>query len=79
MRGKNHFLCGDVEDLRSFVSVQRTPSVETIENIMKLSAMLVQATWDNKSPLLQLPHFSDEILRHCVSKKVKNVDSEEAI
>lgn len=37
---------------------------------MKLSQMVVQGLQEAKSPLLQLPHFEEEHLRYCISKKV---------
>ncbi|KAF5278898.1 hypothetical protein FQA39_LY18324 [Lamprigera yunnana] len=49
--------------------IQRLPSIETIENCMKLSPMLVQGLWNFKSPLLQLPYINDENLKYLVHKK----------
>ncbi|KAF4522074.1 hypothetical protein B566_EDAN004057 [Ephemera danica] len=49
--------------------ISRLPTVETIENCMKLCPMLVQALWENKSPLLQLPHIHEENLKWFSSKK----------
>lgn len=46
-----------------------TPRLETIENCMRVSQMMVQGLWDNKSPLLQLPHLNQENLRHFTTKK----------
>jgi hypothetical protein len=48
------------------------PRLETLENIMRLSPMIVQALWNKnkKSDLLQLPHLSENHLRHFVTKKV---------
>lgn len=37
---------------------------------MKLTQMIVQGLQESKSPLLQLPHFEEEHLRYCISKKV---------
>lgn len=37
---------------------------------MKLTQMIVQGLQEAKSPLLQLPHFEEEHLRYCISKKV---------
>lgn len=37
---------------------------------MKLSPMIIQAVWDNKSSLLQLPNVDESHLRHFVTKKV---------
>jgi len=45
------------------------PRLETIENCMRVSQMMVQGLWDNKSPLLQLPHLNQENLRHFTTKK----------
>lgn len=46
------------------------PRLVTIENCMKLTQMVVQGLQESKSPLLQLPHFEEEHLRYCISKKV---------
>ncbi|KAI8482878.1 hypothetical protein Bbelb_394130 [Branchiostoma belcheri] len=54
--------------------VSNLPRLETIENCMKLSQMTVQGLWDNKSPLLQLPHIREDNLRHFVSKR-RNIRS----
>lgn len=53
-----------------FRTVRHAPVLETIENTMKLSAMLVQALGAIKSPLLQLPHITESHLRHFETKKV---------
>ena len=53
------------------------PSVDTFENVMKLSAMTVQCLWENQSPLLQLPHLSVEQLKHFNTKK-RHINSVEA-
>ncbi|XP_018907486.1 translocation protein SEC63 homolog isoform X2 [Bemisia tabaci] len=37
--------------------------IETVENCMKLSPMIVQALWEHKSPLLQLPYVTEDTLR----------------
>lgn len=47
-----------------------TPRLVTIENCMKLTQMIVQGLQESKSPLLQLPHFEEDYLRYCMSKKV---------
>ncbi|KAK0136164.1 Translocation protein SEC63 [Merluccius polli] len=47
------------------------PRLVSIENCMKLTQMIVQGLQETKSPLLQLPHFEEEHLRYCVSKKYK--------
>ena len=50
---------------------QNMPRLETVENCMRVSQMMVQGLWDNKSPLLQLPHLNQENLRHFTTKKVQ--------
>ncbi|GLV38722.1 Secretory 63 [Carabus blaptoides fortunei] len=49
--------------------INRLPSIETIENCMKLSPMIVQGMWEYKSPLLQLPYINDDNLKYFMSKK----------
>ncbi|CAB3372878.1 Hypothetical predicted protein [Cloeon dipterum] len=55
--------------------INMLPKIETIENVMKLSPMIVQGLWDNKSPLRQLPHIQEENLKWFSSKKrhIKNL------
>lgn len=47
------------------------PQLESLENIMRLSPMIVQALWDKnkKQTLLQLPHLQEGHLRHFQTKK----------
>lgn len=58
-----------------FVSVSKLPSIETIENCMKLSPMMIQGLWEFKSPFLQLPFVTDDHLRMFATKKrhIKNL------
>ncbi|XP_045471266.1 translocation protein SEC63 homolog [Harmonia axyridis] len=49
--------------------IQHIPSIESIENCMKLCPMIVQAMWEHKSPLLQLPYINEDNLKHFMSKK----------
>ncbi|CAH1104749.1 unnamed protein product [Psylliodes chrysocephalus] len=49
--------------------IPRLPPIETIENCMKLSPMIVQGLWEFKSPLLQLPYINDDNLKYFMSKK----------
>lgn len=51
------------------ISSQKLPPIETIENCMKLSPMLIQGLWEYKSPLLQLPHLTEDNLKYFVNKK----------
>lgn len=49
--------------------ISKLPHIETIENCMKLSPLVVQGLWEFKSPLLQLPYLTDDNLRYFVAKK----------
>ena len=49
--------------------IGRLPSLDTIEYAMRLSPMVVQALWDKASPLLQLPHIEEDMLKHFFSRK----------
>lgn len=49
--------------------IARLLSIETIENCMKLCPMIVQALWEYKSPLLQLPHVNEDNIKYFMSKK----------
>lgn len=40
------------------------PSLDTIENLVKLLPMLVQATWPKNNPLLQMPHITEQNLHY---------------
>lgn len=56
-------------------TVSKLPSIETIENCMKLSPMIIQGLWEFKSPFLQLPYVTDDHLRFFATKKrhIKNL------
>ncbi|XP_059158814.1 translocation protein SEC63 homolog [Physella acuta] len=45
------------------------PRLESIENIMKMSQMVVQALDEKSSPLQQLPHITPDLLRHFTTRK----------
>jgi len=49
--------------------IARLPSLDTVEATMKCSAMVVQALWDKASPLMQLPHVEEDMLKHFYSKR----------
>lgn len=36
---------------------------------MKMSPMIVQALWETRSPLLQLPHITEDMQKYFLSKK----------
>ena len=46
----------------------------SIEFAMKLSPLIVQALWDKQSPLLQLPHIEEDMLKHFHTKR-RNIKS----
>merc|ERR1719244_1583933 len=54
--------------------IARLPSLDTVEATMKCSALVVQALWDKASPLLQLPHVEEDMLKHFYSKR-RNIKS----
>jgi len=54
--------------------IARLPSLDTVESTMKCSALVVQALWDKASPLLQLPHVEEDMLKHFYSKR-RNIKS----
>merc|ERR1719384_1598835 len=49
--------------------IGRLPTLDTIEFAMKLSPLIVQAIWDKQSPLLQLPHIEEDMLKHFHTKR----------
>lgn len=55
--------------------VPRLVNIETLENCMKLCPMIVQALWECKSPLLQLPYIREEHLKNFVIGKrhIRNI------
>merc|ERR1719186_2508383 len=54
--------------------IARLPSLDTVEATMKCSALAVQALWDKASPLMQLPHVEEDMLKHFYSKR-RNIKS----
>ena len=51
-------------------STEPGPSLESIEEVMRVSSMLVQGMWPMNSPLMQLPHLTLQQLRHFRTKRV---------
>lgn len=41
------------------IPMQRPPTLETLENSLRLFQMIVQGLWPRNSTLLQLPHISE--------------------
>lgn len=54
--------------------IQRLPSIETVENVMKLCPMIIQGMKEFKSPLMQLPHINDDNIKFFTSRK-RNIKS----
>ncbi|KAL3881682.1 hypothetical protein ACJMK2_028087 [Sinanodonta woodiana] len=50
-------------------AMQYMPRLDTVENVMKVSPMIIQGVTAKCSPLLQLPHITQDMLRHFVTKK----------
>ncbi|CAD7082952.1 unnamed protein product [Hermetia illucens] len=54
--------------------ISRLPNIETIENCMKLSPMIIQGLWEFKNPLLQLPYLTEDHVHFIMKKKhIKNL------
>lgn len=68
-------ICECFNDEQSIFTVSKLPSIETIENCMKLSPMIIQGLWEYKSTFLQLPFVTDDHLRMFATKKrhIKNL------
>lgn len=49
--------------------ITRLPSLDTVEATMRCSSMIVQALWDKQSPLLQLPHIEEDMLKYFHSRR----------
>lgn len=64
-------IVGKLMYLAKHERVSNPPKLETMENLMKLSQMVIQGVWDSKSSFLMLPHLSQEHLRHFSTKKRK--------
>jgi len=54
--------------------IARLPSLDTVEATMRCSSLVVQALWDKSSPLLQLPHVEEDMLKYFHSRK-RNIKS----
>ncbi|OQR66371.1 translocation protein SEC63-like [Tropilaelaps mercedesae] len=56
--------------------IQRMPKLETLENAIRLCQLVVQALWENRNPLLQIPYVEEEHLRYFIAKKthIRSID-----
>ncbi|KAI6203258.1 hypothetical protein M3Y94_00535600 [Aphelenchoides besseyi] len=52
--------------------MQRPPTLDTLESVLKLYPMFVQALWPRNSPLLQLPHISDQNISYLRKNRVSS-------
>lgn len=50
------------------------PRLETVENIMKMSPLIIQGLWEHSSPLLMLPHVAEQQLKHLNTRKVSQTE-----
>ncbi|XP_076444580.1 translocation protein SEC63 homolog isoform X2 [Babylonia areolata] len=62
-------ICASLVAMAMSGRVHQPPRLETVENLMKLSQMIVQAIDEKASPLQQLPHISPDMLRHFTTRK----------
>lgn len=49
--------------------ISRIPKLDTLEAAMRLSALLVQAQWEHSHPFLQLPHVTEDLLKHLSGRR----------
>lgn len=63
----------NIFNFSSSATVPKLPKIETIENCMKLSPMILQGLWEFKSPLLQLPFITDDNIRMFSKANIKNI------
>lgn len=56
--------------------IPRMPKLETLENAIKLCQLVVQALWENRNPLLQIPYVHEEHLRYFIARKthIRSID-----
>ncbi|KAI1722542.1 dnaJ domain-containing protein [Ditylenchus destructor] len=52
------------------IPMQRPPTLETLENSLRLFPMFVQAMWPRNSTLLQLPHISEQNIPYLRKNRV---------
>uniref|UniRef100_A0A914WPP5 J domain-containing protein n=1 Tax=Plectus sambesii TaxID=2011161 RepID=A0A914WPP5_9BILA len=50
--------------------LSRMPTMETVESTMRVTPMLIQAIWDSRKPLLQLPHVSEDMVQHLKKRRI---------
>ncbi|GFO42663.1 translocation protein sec63 homolog [Plakobranchus ocellatus] len=62
-------ICASLVAMAMSGRVSQVPRLESMENMMKLSQMVIQALDEKSSPLLQLPHISPDMLRHFMTRK----------
>ncbi|ESP04330.1 hypothetical protein LOTGIDRAFT_176351, partial [Lottia gigantea] len=56
-------ICANQVSMAMAGRIHQAPRLDTIENIMKISQMVVQALEEKASPFLQLPHMTNDMLR----------------
>ncbi|GFR76794.1 translocation protein SEC63 homolog [Elysia marginata] len=62
-------ICASLVAMAMTGRVSQAPRLESMENMMKLSQMIIQGLDEKSSPLLQLPHLTPDMLRHFMTRK----------
>ncbi|KAK3758267.1 hypothetical protein RRG08_036537 [Elysia crispata] len=62
-------ICASLVAMAMTGRVNQAPRLESMENMMKLSQMIIQALDEKSSPLVQLPHITPDMLRHFMTRK----------
>lgn len=62
-------ICASLVAMAMSGRVSQAPRLESMENMMKLSQMIIQGLDEKSSPLLQLPHITPDMLRHFLTRK----------
>ncbi|XP_005098508.1 translocation protein SEC63 homolog isoform X2 [Aplysia californica] len=62
-------ICASLVAMAMSGRVSQPPRLDSIENIMKMSQMVIQALDEKASPLQQLPHITPDMLRHFTTRK----------
>lgn len=67
---------GEFVQFHQMGKLKKAPSIATIDQTMKLSALLVQGIKDGQNPIFQLPYLNDRNLSYLQKKKIKEVSFE---
>lgn len=64
---------GEFVQFHQMGKLKKAPSIATIDQTMKLSALLVQGIKDGQNPIFQLPYLNDRNLSYLQKKKIKSL------